>query len=386
MRILVLVLFIYSSIFATDAYKYSLHELAFVVSETNNINIMIDPDIDVEKNFYFSDILDANLSFETFSFMIKNSDFEMTYNGQFYYITKKMKDVNKFYYVKNPNISIEKLQLLSKEFNVDLSMSDSNQIVVKYIKVEDLDNFKEFLSHYKPAQHVYLQGQIMAVNESKLRDIGIDFAAIASTIKQTGSFDLGLFSDVNNNDAVKKIISTHGINTLGDISVFLSLLQATGSSKIVTRPNMLIRSGDTSDFKSGKQIRIITGSTDSIRNTGEYSAKQYEMLDLGLNLTCSADIYGDIINLDFKFSIKDVNTYEPELDKLIVDNKSFTSKVSLKNNDSVILAGLTSTVTETNTYGLPLISDIPLLGNLFKHDTKNESSISYLIYFKATIQ
>jgi Bacterial type II and III secretion system protein len=386
MRFLLFFSFFYFNVLATDTYHYTLQELALTVSETNHINIVIDTKVNSEKLFYFNDKLDKSLSFNTFIYMLKDIDYNISYNGHFYYITKNEIDLPKFYYANNPNISSKKLLVLSKEFDVDLSMSDSSQIVVKYIKHKHLDNFKEYLSNYKPVKHVYLQGEILAVNETELKDIGIDFASITSIIKNTGKFDLGLFSNINNNDSVKKIISSHGITTLGDISVFISLLEATGSSKIVTRPNMLIRSGDKSNFRSGKQIRIITGSTDSIRNTGEYSSKQYEMLDLGLILTCSADIYNDIIDLDFSFSIKDINTYQPALDTLIIDNKSYTSKVSLKNNDSVILAGLTSSVKQVNSYSIPLISDIPVIGNIFKHDTDSTNSISYLIYFKATIQ
>ena len=386
MKYLFIFLFFYSSAFATEVFKYTLQELAFTVSETNNINIIIDDKVDNEKIFYFNDSLDKDLSFDSFLFMLKDINYEISFNGKFYYITKNNSDSFKYYYFKNPLITSDKLLLLSKEFNIDLSLSDTHQIVAKYINYDDLKNFQKYLDNYLPPKHILLEGEILAVNETKLNELGIDFASIASTIKTTGSFDIGLFSNINYNDSIKKIISSNGISSLGDISVFISLLNATGYSKVVTRPNMLIRSGDKSTFQSGQQIRIVTGSTDSIRNTGEYSSKQYEMLGLGLILECNADIYNDDISLDFKFSVKDINTYQPELDTLIIDNKSFDTKVSIKNGDSVVLAGLTTSVKQTKNYSIPFISNIPYLGSIFQHDYDSVETVSYLIYFKASIQ
>lgn len=385
MRFLFLMIFFYINIFANEVFNYSLQELAYTVSQTNKINIVIDSKLDNEKLFFFSDALDKDLSFDAFNYMLRDINYEIFFNGKFYYITKNSNDKFKFYYAKNPNISDKKLELLSKKFELDLSLSDANQIVVKYQNLDSLENFKIYLENYKPIKQVFLEGEILAVNETLLNDIGIDFASIASTIKATGSFDIGLFSNVNANDAVMSILSSHS-GSIGDISLFINLLHATGSSKVVTRPNMLIRSGNTSTFKSGKQIRIITGSTDSIRNTGEYSSKQYELLDLGLTLSCDAVIYDNNIDLKFKFSVKDVTTYKPALDELIIDNKSYESDFYIENNSSIILAGLTSTSKSHDVYALPFLSDIPYIGEVFTHETTSNDSISYLIYFKATIQ
>lgn len=387
MKYLIILLFLYNSVFAVEAFKYTLQELAYTVSATNNINIILDESVDNEKFFYFNDELDKNLSFDSFMYMLKDINYEISYNGKFYYVTKNNSDIAKFFYIKNPHISTKDLALLSKKFDLDLSLSSSSQIIVKYVNYDSLLNFQTYLKNYKSVKQVYLEGEILSVNETMLHDMGIDFVSISSALKNTGTFDIGLFSSINANDSVMSILSTvSDTSSLGDISLFINLLNATGASKVVTRPNMLIRSGDTSTFKSGKQMRIITGSTDSIRNTGEYSSKQYELLDLGLSLSCSAEIYDNKIDLDFKFTVKEINTYNPSLDELIIDNKSYDSKFNLDNNSSIIIAGLTSNVVKTDNYSIPILSDIPFIGSIFEHNTKSNESISYLIYFKASIK
>lgn len=388
MRYIFILSLFFFNLFANEAFNYSIQELAYTVSETNKINIIIDSKIKNDKLFFFNDELDKNLSFETFVYMLKDINYDISFNGKFYYITKGDKKLSKYFYAKNPDISLEKLKLLSKEFNIDLSLSSSSQIVAKYVNKIDISNFQTYLLNFKPVKQVFLEGEILSVNETRLEDMGIDFVSLASTLKTTGSFNVGVFSKINNNDAVKSILNSSlvGSGGIGDISLFINLLHATGAAKVVTRPNMLIRSGDTSEFKSGKQMRIISGSVDSIRNTGEYSSKQYELLDLGLSLSCSAVIYNNNIDLNFNFSVKDINTYNPSLDQLIIDNKSYKSKFYIENNSSIILAGLTSDSTSSNVYKVPVLGDIPFIGNVFTHKTKSHDSISYLIYFKATIQ
>jgi len=369
---------------ASEAYRYSLQELAYIVSLTNKINIIISPDIKNEKSFYFTDDLDKKISFSAFVYLLKDLDYEIVFNGSFYHI-KKIENDFKLGFLDNPSIPDKKLQSISKKFDLDLSLSHSSQIIAKYTNQKSFDKFNIYVQNYKPTKHVFLEGEIVAINETKLRDVGIDFTSISSQLNKTQNFDLSLFSNLNNNDAVKKILSSNTA-PLGDISMFFNLLDSLGSSEIVTRPNMLIRSGESSSFTSGKQIRIVTGSVDTVGNSSDYSSKQYELLDIGLQLTCNAVVYNDIVNLDFKFNISDISTYEPELDVLIIDSKTFTSKFSVKDGEYIILAGLTTTNKTNDTYSIPILSDLPYIGNIFKHDVSSNESISYIIYFKVSIQ
>jgi len=370
----------------SEVYKYSIHDLAFRVSETNHINIIVDPAIDIEKNFFFYSPLDAKLSFSSFQLLVQNSQYRIDIIDNIYYVTAKENEPFMFSYVTVKRLTQEQLERVSKYFEVDALFAGSHKIVVKYKDVNKYREFKSYVELIDNPRHVYLEGEIIAVSESKLKDIGIDFTSVANQVVDTGHFDLGVFSNANFNDSVKQLVSAYSINNLGDISLFVNLLKQTGSAHVVTRPNMLIMSGETSTFKSGKQLRIISSSTDSVRAAGEYSSKQFEMLDIGLTLSCKAEVIDDHAVLNFKFAVKELDTYAPELEQLIIANKSYESRFDIKDGDTLALAGLTSDLDTEDVYAVPLLSSIPFVGGLFRHTTENHDTVSYIIYFKAVIK
>ncbi|PCI27258.1 MAG: hypothetical protein COB67_08880 [SAR324 cluster bacterium] len=381
----ILILLISLTLYA-ESIKISLHQLANHVSESNHINIILDPKIDIESNFYFFSVLSPRISLNAFRIIISENGYLLSKLGNIYYLNKRPEKKFKFEYIKYNNIPYEKLEKLASFFNTELVNVGGSQIIVKYLDVDMFHNFKRYVSTLSEVKHVYLEGEIISVNEQQLEDIGIDFTSIASSINSIGSFDIGLFTNVNNNVAVQELISSRGINELGDVSFFINLLKESGAAHVVTRPNMMIMDNGTSVFKAGQEIRIVSSSTDSVRNSGEYSSKQYEMLDVGLTLDCSAKILNGHALLDFKFVISELIEYKPLLDVLVIGGHTFTSTFDIKDGEQIMLAGLTTSNDVTYNASVPYLSAVPLVGNLFNHDIDKVENISYIIYFKATIK
>ena len=383
----ILILLISLTLYA-ESMKISLHELANHLSESNHINIIIDPKIQIDSNFYFYTLLSPKISLNAFRIIVNENGFDFLKLGGIYYLTKKkiIDKISHFEYIKYNNIPYEKLEQLAKFFSVEMVNVGGSQIVVKYQDKNNFKSFNRFVKTLSRVKHVYLEGEIISVNEQQLEDIGIDFTSIASSINSIGSFDIALFTNVNNNKSVQELINSRGINELGDVSFFINLLKESGAARVVTRPNMMIMDNGTSVFKSGQEIRIVTSSTDSVRNSGEYSSKQFEMLDVGLTLDCSAKILNDHALLDFKFVISELIEYKPLLDILIVGGHTFTSTFDIKDGEQIMLAGLTTSNDVTYNASVPYLPAVPLVGNLFNHDVDKVENISYIIYFKAIIK
>lgn len=381
------VMLLSSLLLYADAFKVSLQELALMTSQANHINIILDSTIDLQRNFYFYDEFDPQLSKQSLQIILETSGLTLNYLGDVYYITNVDNNTTMFDHIKYRNITVEDVTKLSKFYNIQVTALGNSELIAKYTDDKNFISFKNALTEISSPKHILLEGEIIAVNESTLNDIGIDFASIASTVFQVGSFDLGLITNVNNNEFVQQIISSQSpLAGIGDISAFISFLKETGSASVVTRPNMLVMDGKESIFKSGQQIRIIDSATESIRQTGEYSSKQFRMLDVGLTLKCMAQIVENKASLDFEFTVSNLTQYQPLLDELIIDNKTYKSTFNIVDGEEIVLAGLTAATTIHKTAAVPFISDIPFFGELFKHDYDETQNISYLIYFKGTIK
>ena len=123
---------------ATDAFLYSIQDLAHAVSETNQVNIVIDPSIDITNNFFFSAPLDSKLSLNAFRVLLQNNGYDLLYLGTIYYVNKH-KDALRYGYHDNPNIPKEHLQEIAQYFGVQLAFFDASRIVVGY---SDTDKYK----------------------------------------------------------------------------------------------------------------------------------------------------------------------------------------------------------------------------------------------------
>ncbi len=380
------VMLLTSFLLFAETFKVSLQELALMTSQANRINIMLDPNIDVKRNFYFYDDFNPTLSQQSFKIILENNGYQLSKFGNVFYISNSDNNVTHYDHIKTRNITNDDIQKLSKFYGIRTTSLGNSEVIVKYKDEKKYLSFKKHLKQISTPKHIYLEGEIIAVNESTLNDLGIDFVSIANKIMNVGSLDFGLITNINNNNFIQQIMNANPSTDIGHISAFISALKETGAATVVTRPNMLVMDGKESVFKSGQQIRIIDSSTESIRESGEYSSKQYRMLDVGLTLNCTAHIVGHKASLDFEFIVSDLSEYKPLLDQLIIDNKTFKSTFNIIDGEEIVLAGLTAATTIHKTSSVPYISDIPFLGELFKHNYDETQNISYLIYFKGTIK
>ena len=166
-------------------------------------------------------------------------------------------------------------------------------------------------------------------------------------------------------------LSEYGISDLS-----LRLLSLTGNAQIVTSPQLLIQEGEKGQIYSGESFYIsqVTEST-----SGTYSVKT-----LAKQIGIKMDIYPLVIGENFvKFrfvpSISDVIGYTTSsaIDGSvpILSTREIDTLVNLPNGQYVRIGGLSVKESKVVTRGIPVISDIPLIGELFKsHDTSKSNS------------
>ena len=385
LRVIVLILISVNFLFA-DAFKFSLHELAFQVSINNKINIIVDPGIDDEQNFYFYNDLDTKLSRSAFELLLKENGYQLKAYDNLFYVTKQDVKTYSYQHIKIQSLPFSQIQSISQFFDINVTHVDSDEYIVRYFDTQKYFKFTNMIHSLTRRKQISLEGEIIAVNESDLKDIGVDFTSVANAINQVGSASVGVLSNLNNNSLFQQFVKEQAVTNIGDITVFINFLKEYGDAKVVTRPNMIIRDGEQSQFKAGKQIRIIESSTDSVKPSGEYAAKQYKMLDVGLSFTCKANILEDYSVLDFSFEVSELEVYKPLLDELIITSKSFKSIFSVADGETIAIAGLTSQQEESIVSETPLLSSIPLIGDwLFTHTYKKKQTVSYLVYFKVSV-
>lgn len=166
--------------------------------------------------------------------------------------------------------------------------------------------------------------------------------------------------------------------------VKLHALAEKGLLKILATPRILAMDGAEAKFTVGKRVPHITDSRESpfgaVFNTVFYA-------DVGIILKVTPKIYPDgMVMLDVNPEVSDVASAAeavpigPGATAPTFLKNAAETRVTVKNGQTVVLGGLIRETDEQSTTGVPLLGDIPVLGNLFSRTTKSKNRRELMIF------
>ncbi|OYX49089.1 MAG: type II secretion system protein GspD [Sphingomonas sp. 32-66-10] len=179
---------------------------------------------------------------------------------------------------------------------------------------------------------------------------------------------------------------------VGNVSIgdnFSILVQALGTStksNLLSTPQITTLDNKVGEFVAAQQVPFVTGSilTDS-SNVRPYTS--IERKDVGITLKVLPRINaGDTIRLEVVQEASSIAaTQLSQATDLITNRRAITTTVLADNGQTIVLGGLTS-----DDYGqvksqVPILGDIPILGELFKARRETRQKRTLFIFLKPTI-
>jgi len=156
-----------------------------------------------------------------------------------------------------------------------------------------------------------------------------------------------------------------GITT--GITSAINLLENTGDVVVLAEPQLSSRSGGKAEFHAGGEIAIPLLSAD-----GNQVGVEYKKYGIMLHIEPTVDSAGNILaHIETEISTPDPSQIAQQQFGLLTRN-TFTD-VSLRENETLVIAGLVQEQAHKDFENVKWFADIPLLGALFKYkDHKNE--------------
>ena len=288
------------------------------------------------------------------------------------------------------------IRLSQANGSVVLSGSVSNSATAAQVQsVVEAANFKVVNMLTSPtsnATQVQLQVRVAEVNRNKLRDYGTSFTMLPqggtggyfnsgngpSQLDHTGTGPGGVSAlDLILQPALNLFVFNRQINT----GAFLRMLRQEGAFRELAEPNLIAMNGSQASFLAG----------------GEFPVPVLQMSSNGTGITIVWKEYG--VRLNFKPTIIDEDhirlELEPEVSTIDFNNgvrfngfvvpalrtRRAKTGVELRDGQSFALAGLLDN-SETKTLSrIPIVSDIPVLGALFKSKSfeKKETELMFIV-------
>lgn len=209
-----------------------------------------------------------------------------------------------------------------------------------------------------PVDTVMLETELVELTESGARAIGLDFnnanGQIGIATVETGKFILPGYPP-----------NSRGVRlTSGALQAALYAQIQKGNGKIVSKPRIAAQSGSTAKIVTGDALPILTAITLSGVNG---VSQQVQYVNVGVTLQIAPRVSADGYVTSHIFSVvSSVSGYAQGYPT--ISQREAETSASVKDGDSFVIGGLTQESSLKSRNKVPLLGDIPLLGQAFRTD------------------
>jgi general secretion pathway protein D len=213
-------------------------------------------------------------------------------------------------------------------------------------------------------------------NTSPTSNIGA-VASNPSTIAQ--GLNLGL---------VKGVVNIPGIGEIVNLSVLARALVTTTNATILATPNLLTLDNEESKISVGSNVPFLTGQFTLTGDANTASPFQtIERKDVGLTLKVKPQIsQGGSVRLQIFEEISKIrqgSSADPTL--ATTDKRTLESTVLVDDGQIIVLGGLIQDAVQEGEDSVPILGDLPLLGNLFRYTTRNQVRTNLMIFLRPVV-
>ena len=164
-----------------------------------------------------------------------------------------------------------------------------------------------------------------------------------------------------------------------------AVLQAVSTdtnSNLLATPHLTTMDNEEAFFIVGQEVPIITGST-----TGSSNANPFQSVDrqeVGIKLKVTPQINeGDAVQLLIEQEVSSVSG-ATSVD-VIINKREIKTSVIVDDGGTIVLGGLIDDAVQESVSKVPLLGDIPILGNLFKSTSTSVSKRNLMVFIRPTI-
>jgi len=300
--------------------------------------------------------------------------------------------------VRDLSLNLDQIARLLKDLDVKIP-----QVLIEAKIVEVSTNYARDLGVQWGGQYTgtssqgttVMTGGVTGVNGSSSSTGGASSPSVGSSIFFPLLGDIGL----SGNAYAVNLPAAVGAGSGGAIGVSfgklggklaldlqLSAMQTTGHGKILSNPKVLTTNNKEAKISSGTDIPVRIVSATAIPAAGSTNTAGVQIISASLALSAIPTITTDN---KIAMAIK-VEKSEPDFSNEVdgiptISKRDATAEVVLKDGETVVLGGIITKNEAEAEAAVPFFSKIPIIGWLFKRQSKSNSENELMIFITPTI-
>jgi type II secretory pathway component GspD/PulD (secretin) len=303
--------------------------------------------------------------------ILASNGFNFEREGNLYIVSALPQDINNSGYTNTEEVmglkyvSPQKMAELINKMELGaaaLCDGPSNQLVIKG-KKGNLLRAKEIINKLDvPTPKIFLQAEMIEVAQSGLEKIGITFGN-----EQSGF----VFTVAKDGGSIKK---------KEDLNIIVGLMIASGEAELLARPSLTVLNGEEAQINIGSKIPFAVPAT----NSGATTLWSVDYIDSGISLKILPYVSKEkIITATIKPEVSSISEWRTTAagDFPVISTRNASTTLTVKDGETIAIAGLISNQTSKNQSKVPFFGDIPLLGWFFRYEgsQKAKSEVVFLM-------
>ena len=261
------------------------------------------------------------------------------------------------------------------------------QVLVEAIIVEVSDD---------TARELGVQFLLSGTGESSVPFLSTNFSNTAPNLLQLAGAIAGdsAFGGTNpfTSSAVTSLLGLEGVSVGGGgrsgdklFGAILTAVEADTNSRVLSKPFSMTLDNGKSELVVGQNIPVTTGSTLGDSNSNPFTTVERQEVGIKLNVTprISQD---DTIQMEIYQEVSSVAALIGDTSSNpILNTRQFTTNVIADDGEIIVIGGLIEQSDTTVNTKVPLLGDIPVMGNLFKSEGRDLGRTNLMVFIKPTI-
>ena len=242
---------------------------------------------------------------------------------------------------------------------------------------------------------VFVEALIAEVSADKAAEFGVQWQGAAGNINDNlvgggtnfGGSGTNIIGVATSLAARTPVINTGlnvGILSGGNLGVLARAMQTDANANILSTPNLMMLDNEEAKIIIGQNVPFITGSQQgTAANPNPFQT--VERRDVGLTLKIKPQISeGGTVKMVIFQEVSSVQDLSNPAG-VITNKRSLDTTVLVDDGQTLVLGGLIQDQVTHGEFKVPLLGDIPLIGWLFRYETRRSNKTNLMVFIRPTV-
>jgi general secretion pathway protein D len=254
---------------------------------------------------------------------------------------------------------------------------------------------------------IYIESMVVEVSGNKAADFGFQWQGLighkgdkngiiaGSNFSNAGANILNITSAAVTGSTTNPLSEGLNIGLVHNfagkygLAAIANFLESQDNTNIISTPNLVTMDNEEAKIVVGQNVPFVTGQ---YTNTGTGTTNPFQTIerqDVGLTLRIKPQVgEGDTVRLTiYQESSSLASSVAPGTSNAgpTTNKRSIESTVTVDDGQIIVLGGLIEDKIEDNRSKVPLLGDLPLVGNLFRSETRTKTRTNLMVFLRPVV-